>query len=151
MEGKRVRATAIGGDPARAGAAPRLYQRVIALLDSQIRQGTLAASAALTESAVAARFGISRAPARRALSELERTGLIARAGARGFVVVARPLRRNSARDGGGGEAAAHDLRLVSQPSWERIYGAVESEIIARISFASWRVTTASAARSRAMC
>ncbi len=39
-----------------------------------------------------------------------------------------------------------DLKLVSQPSWERIYGAVESEIIARISFASWRLNEAELAR-----
>src|SRR5688572_12980889 len=83
---KRGRARRRGGEAAPAGSAPRLYQRVVEILGGQIRQGTLAARAALTESAVAARFGISRAPARRALSELEQAGLIARAGARGFVV-----------------------------------------------------------------
>jgi DNA-binding GntR family transcriptional regulator len=130
-----------------AGSSPRLYQRVIAILDHQIRQGDITANASLTETAVAARFGISRAPARRALVELEQAGLIARTDARGFVVV-----------GGGADCRARrkdrdptalevrDLKLVPQPSWERIYAAVESEIIARISFASWRLNEAELAR-----
>jgi DNA-binding GntR family transcriptional regulator len=148
VQGKRVRAGRVDSkEDARAGSAPRLYERVIEILDSQIRQGTLAANAALTESAVAARFGISRAPARRALSELEQAGLIARAGTRGFVVAAGQRRRSGGRAGHNADGMpAHDLKLVPQPSWERIYGAVESEIIARISFAGWRVNEAELAR-----
>jgi DNA-binding GntR family transcriptional regulator len=128
-----------------AGSSPRLYQRVIEILDGQIRQGAIAADAALTETAVAARFGISRAPARRALVELEQAGLIARSDARGFVVVAR-RRVRGCRMSRDAIPRVCDLKLVSQPSWERIYGAVESEIIARISFASWRVNEAELAR-----
>jgi DNA-binding GntR family transcriptional regulator len=134
-----------GGESVSAGSAPRLYQRVIAILAGQIRRGTLAADAALTETAVAVLFGISRAPARRALLELEQEGLIARSGARGFVVVARRRNRGARRESHDG-AEAGDLKLVPQPSWERIYGAVEGEIIARTSFASWRVNEAEFAR-----
>jgi DNA-binding GntR family transcriptional regulator len=132
---------------AEAGSSPRLYQRVVAILDSRIRQGAIAAHAALTETAVAARFGISRAPARRALAELEQAGLIARSEAGGFVVVGGRRRHQGRRSGCDAvPLEARDVKLVSQPSWERIYGAVESEIIARISFASWRVNEAELAR-----
>jgi DNA-binding GntR family transcriptional regulator len=132
------------GDAAESGYAPRLYQRVIEIIGNEIRQWGRAAPAALTESSIAARFGISRAPARRALLELERAGLIARSETRGFVVVAggrsRGVRRELAR------AETTGLKLVSHPSWERIYGEVEGEIIARISFASWRINEAVLAR-----
>jgi DNA-binding GntR family transcriptional regulator len=135
------------GLAAEAGSSPRLYQRVVAILDSQIRQGAIAVDAALTETAVAARFGISRAPARRALVELEQAGLIARSDARGFVVVVGRRDRRVRRKGRDAiPLEMRDFKLVSQPSWQRIYGAVESEIIARISFASWRVNEAELAR-----
>lgn len=147
MQRRRARAEGeehLAGD---VGSAPRLYQRVVAILDSQIRRGAIAADAALTETAVAARFGISRAPARRALDELERAGLIARSDARGFVVVAGRRHRKTRRTGEPPTATEMcDLKLVSQPSWERIYGAVESAIVARISFAGWRVNEAVLAR-----
>ncbi|HWE17344.1 MAG TPA: GntR family transcriptional regulator [Hyphomicrobiaceae bacterium] len=145
MQGRPLSEMENGGESVSAGSAPRLYQRVIAILAGQIRRGTLAADAALTETAVAALFGISRAPARRALLELEQEGLIARSGARGFVVVARRRNRGARRESHDG-AEAGDLKLVPQPSWERIYGAVEGEIIARTSFASWRVNEAEFAR-----
>jgi DNA-binding GntR family transcriptional regulator len=117
------------------------------IVGGEIRQGALAAHAVLTESAVAARFGISRAPARRALGELEQAGLVARAEAGGFVVAPGRRRRNGPRAADDTDGPlAHDLKLVAQPSWERIYGAVEGEIIARISFAGWRVNEAELAR-----
>jgi DNA-binding GntR family transcriptional regulator len=145
VQRRRARAERTGGYATEGGSSPRLYQRVIEILESQIRQGTLAADAALTETAVAARFGISRAPARRALVELEQAGLIARSEARGFVVVAG-RRRGKARRQDGNRSEPSELKLVSKPTWERIYGAVESEIIARISFAGWRVNEAVLAR-----
>jgi DNA-binding GntR family transcriptional regulator len=145
VQKKGAREQRTAGLATEAGSSPRLYQRVIEILDSQIRQGALSACAALTETAVAARFGISRAPARRALIELEHAGLIARSDARGFVVIPGRRPRRARREGGDGTEAG-DLKLVSHPSWERIYGAAESEIIARISFASWRVNEAGLAR-----
>src|SRR5690606_37015359 len=60
------------------GSSPRLYQRALEILESQIENGEWPAEATLTETGIAARLGISRAPARRALAELEKTGLIAR-------------------------------------------------------------------------
>lgn len=135
----------MAGDAVTVGSSPRLYERVIDILTTQISRGDLGARTALTESAVAAHFGISRAPARRALAELERSGLIARSEAGGFVVSAG-RRGRKARRGSALRAAPSDLKLVSHPTWERIYGAVEGEIIARISFASWRVNEAVLAR-----
>jgi DNA-binding GntR family transcriptional regulator len=38
------------------------------------------------------------------------------------------------------------VRLISTASWERIYGEVEASIVARTSFASWRVIEAELAR-----
>lgn len=127
-----------------SGPAPRLYERAAELLTEQIRDGTVAAGTFLTETAVAERFGISRVPARRALAELERKGLVERTRGRGYAILpaaaeasGRPLRAARARN---------NLRLVSGPSWERIYGEVEDEIIARISFADWRINEAKLAR-----
>jgi DNA-binding GntR family transcriptional regulator len=126
--------------PVRAGSSPRLYERVFGILSEQISRGAVHADEPMTETAIAARFGISRAPARRALEELEQAGLVSRAEPHGFV---------PRRPAPGARADAHrieDERLVSQPSWEPIYAEVESEIIARISFASWRVNEAELAR-----
>lgn len=126
------------------GAAPRLYQRAFDILAGQIAEGRIEGGARLQESTVAAQFGISRAPARQALAELQRRGLVEKADGRGYRV-----RRNA----GAGAAIPHahaapatDLRLQSRPSWERIYSEVEGEIAARTSFASWRVNEAELAR-----
>ena len=63
-------------------------------------------------SSVAAQFGISRAPARHALAELERCGLVEKATGRGYTV--RPVAQ---RPGGSlaaaGVAARDDVRLIS--------------------------------------
>lgn len=129
--------------PWASGQVPRLYQRAFDILAGQIKGGTIPPGARLTESGVAARFGISRAPARRALSELQESGRIVKAEGRGYAVpgeaVANPA--SSAVP-----SAGEDLRLVSLSSWERIYAEVEDEIIGRISFASWRVKEAELAR-----
>ena len=130
-----------GGAGVAAGSSPRLYERVYDILAGEIARDLPASGdAPLTETAVAARFGVSRAPARRALAELERAGLLARGGAGGFVPPG-----GAARPRAGG-APPTEEKLVSLPSWERIYGEVESEVIARTSFASWRVNEAELAR-----
>jgi DNA-binding GntR family transcriptional regulator len=129
------------GEP--PGAVPRLYQRAFDILAARIADGVLAPGARLTESSVAEQFGISRAPARRALAELERSGLLEKAPGRGYAVRQDrdgDLPASPARPAGG------DTRLISRSSWERIYAEVEDEIIGRISFASWRVNEAELAR-----
>jgi len=137
---------AMSGATVAAGSSPRLYQRVFDILEGQIRQGALPADAALTETAVAARFGVSRAPARRALEELAQAGIIEKSGAHGFVVAAEVASRPRGPAQSGVMIADDAPKLVSLPSWERIYGEVESEIAARISFATWRVNEAELAR-----
>jgi DNA-binding GntR family transcriptional regulator len=127
------------------GSSPRLYQRVFEILAEQIRRGALGAGAILTETGVAARFGISRAPARQALDELVRAGLIARAARRGFQVAGGGP--GALASPAGPDAAPPEItRLVPRPSWERILGEVEGEIMARTSFAAWRVNEAELAR-----
>jgi DNA-binding GntR family transcriptional regulator len=124
---------------------PRLYERVYDILASQIAEGKRPHGARLGESSVAAQFGVSRAPVRQALAELERHGLIEKAAGRGYAV--RALKRN--RKSGAPDAALMPPphpRLVSLASWEPIYAAVESEIAARIAFGRWRVNEAELAR-----
>lgn len=123
------------------GTAPRLYQRVCDILAGQIRSGQLAAGASLKETGVAALFGISRAPVRQALAELEGRGLIQKAEGRGYIV------RGGRSAEAAAAAAALPVRLLSSPSWEAIYAEVEREIVARIAFASWRVNEAELARA----
>lgn len=127
-----------------SGVTPRLYQRAYEILAHRIADGAIAPGERLTETGVAARFGISRAPARQALAELAEAGLVEKpVGRRGYVV----------RGGDAGQAvhAAADgnreiVALTSPPSWERIYTEVEREIAARTPFARWRVNEAEMAR-----
>lgn len=126
------------------GTVPRLYQQVFEIVAAQIAQGTLREGIRLSESALAEQFGISRAPARQALVELERQGLLSKASGRGYQV-----RRQKGTPPDGVAAAVvpeMDLRLTQLSTWSRIYGEVESEIAARTSFAGWRVNETELAR-----
>jgi DNA-binding GntR family transcriptional regulator len=127
----------------KGGQVPRLYQRAFDILAGQIDDGAIPPGARLTETAVAAQFGISRAPARRALSELDKCGRIAKSAGRGYIVPGKAGGEAATAAGG---TAEDEQRLVSRSSWERIYGEVEDEIIGRISFAGWRVNEAELAR-----
>lgn len=129
-----------------AGSSPRLYQRAFDILANQIANGDFAAGAKFTETGIAAQFGISRAPARRALAELAEVGLVERRQGRGYFVSRQQVQGWTEKAPVEPRDAEEDLRLVSLPSWERIYGEVESEIAARISFATWRVNEAELAR-----
>ncbi|TCR64286.1 GntR family transcriptional regulator [Bosea sp. BK604] len=122
---------------AQSGAAPRLYERAFRILAGRIAQGALVSGERLLESRVALEFGISRAPARQALAELEAAGLVRKIDGHGYAVVDAPAALASA-------AVPHPLaggeRLTAAPSWERIYRDAEAEIAARIAFGSWRIT-----------
>lgn len=131
---------------AASGTAPRLYQLAFDALVRQIEQGTIPAGARLLESSVAAQFGISRAPARQALGELERCGLVEKAPGRGYTVRAGPHATPATSATEAMVKVGDDLRRLSSSSWERIYGEVESEIVARTSFASWRLNEVMLAR-----
>lgn len=128
--------------PSAAGPTPRLYQRAFDILAEQIDDGHLPPGARLTESALAAQFGISRAPTRRALEELARAGKITKAAGRGYVVAGASTGRAPALQPPNGDG----VRLISAASWEAIYSKVEDQIIGRISFAAWRVNEAELAR-----
>lgn len=149
MRRDRGRSVETTGGTAPAGSSPRLYQRVFDIIASQIEQGALTADSIVTEAAVASRFGVSRAPARRALAELVRQGLLtARADGPGFVIRQGMQQPAATATGAVTDATtpATAEKLVSLSSWERIYGEVESDIIARISFAAWRLNEAELAR-----
>jgi DNA-binding GntR family transcriptional regulator len=126
-----------------AGPSPRLYQRAYDLLAEKIRNGLAPIGSELSETSVAAQFGVSRAPARRALHELAKAGLIERGKGRGYVV---KRGAKTARAKPGESDMMPDQKLVSEPSWQRIYRQVEEDIAARISFASWRLNEAELAR-----
>ena len=130
------------------GAAARLYQRAFDILAGEIGAGGLAAGARLLESAVAARFGISRAPARQALEALAHEGWLEKLPGRGYAVAPAGARhgRHARGRGAGPAGPSGELRLHAQPSWERIYAEVEAQIAARTSFASWQVNEAMLAR-----
>lgn len=138
------------------GTAPRLYQQAFDRLARQIREGTLTADARLTEAGIASQFGISRAPARRALAELQRTGLVSKVDGHGYRVrTPRSADAPVPAGTGGSDQPAGALgpapsgapvRLSPPSSWARIYDDVESEIVARIAFATWRINEAAMAR-----
>ncbi|MBK1698883.1 GntR family transcriptional regulator [Rhodovibrio salinarum] len=146
----------VGGEARVRGTVPRLYQQAFDELARQIRDGISVQGTRLTEAGVASQFGISRAPARRALAELARCGFVAKADGRGYVVLsiedagrapADPGVVQTARTPSDAAATADGTtRLAPPSSWARIYDDVEREIVARIAFASWRVNEAAMAR-----
>lgn len=130
-----------------SGIAPKLYQRTRDALASEIAAGALAAGTRLTESGVAGRLGISRAPARQALAELERLGMVRKAGARGYAVVAGDLPQNSGFHSGPADVLpASEPRVHFLSSWELLYPQIEIEIVSRTSLASWRINEAMLAK-----
>jgi DNA-binding GntR family transcriptional regulator len=137
------------GDGTIAGRSPRLYQRALEVIASEIRSGRWPDEARLNETTVAARFGISRAPARQALAELELSGLVRKSEGRGYQVVGGPGGKPAGDlvDAMDIPADADDMRLHFLASWELIYHQVEMDIVSRTSIASWRVNEAALAKS----
>lgn len=126
------------------GTVPRLYQQVFEIVAAQIAQGVLQEGVHLSESGIAEQFGISRAPARQALAELERLGLLNKGSGRGYQV---KRQKGTAPTGVVAVVVPEmDVRLKQLSTWSRIYGEVESEIAARTSFAGWRVNETELAR-----
>jgi DNA-binding GntR family transcriptional regulator len=136
-------------DDATRGRSPRLYQRALQVIASEIRCGGWQDAARLNETAVATRFGISRAPARQALAELEALGLVRKAGGRGYQIVAGAESPGSGIGIDPVETALHsdEMRLNFFASWEPIYRQVEMDIVSRTSIASWRLNEAVLAKS----
>ncbi|NTJ44763.1 GntR family transcriptional regulator [Agrobacterium larrymoorei] len=132
---------------AKTGAAPRLYRRACEIVAAEIVGGVIAYGTRLTETTIANRFGISRAPARQALIELERLHLVRKAEARGYTVIARS---KTTREGAVAQysrsLAPDEAKIYSQASWERIYSDIEIEVVSRTSLASWRINEAALAK-----
>ena len=129
-----------GPDAVQLSGVSRLHSRAADILARRIRAGALPAGTRLLESRVAAEFGISRAPARQALLSLAEEGLLSRAEGRGYVVT------SLAGTGDGSMEAPGPIQLSPAASWERIYGEVETSIVSRTAFASWRVVEAEIAK-----
>ena len=94
-----------------SGPTPRLYQRASEILARQIGEGVLAPGTRLQESGIAQQFGISRAPARRALAELAERGLLEKPAGRGYLVrpVARRRKGETAAPPPGAELLEHPV------------------------------------------
>ncbi len=122
--------------------APRLYQRACEALSEDIAAGIVSVGTRLTETAVAERFGISRAPARQALAELERLGLVQKADGRGYDVLAVQAASSSAT----WPAEPRGFAASPRNNWEIIYPDVEIDVVSRTSIASWRINEALLAR-----
>lgn len=123
--------------------APKLYRRACDMLAREIQSGLIAEGTRLTETAVAERFGISRAPARQALAELEDQGLVHKAEGRGYRVEAC-----AAEDGRGLAHMVDPVQVELQPQacWELLYPDVEIEVVSRTAIAGWRINEALLAR-----
>lgn len=120
--------------------APKLYRRACDLVANEIRSQQISPGYRLTETALAERFGISRAPARQALAELERLGLLRKADGRGYEVLASA---SPSRE----EPVEHETAdFQSRSSWQVIYPEIELEVVSRTALAGWRINEAVLAR-----
>jgi DNA-binding GntR family transcriptional regulator len=133
--------------PRPAGLSPKLYRRAFEVLAEEIGSGAITAGSKLAETGLAQRFGISRAPARQALAELERAGLVQKSQARGYEVVS-PLGQSAAAGRRPPEPMPpQNERMQFLSSWELIYGEIEIELVSRTSLASWRINEAALAKT----
>lgn len=121
-----------------------LYNRIVQALVSEIAAGDLLPDDRLMENRIATRFGVSRAPARKALAEMETKGLVTHAPppARGFIVGQDAPQRAI----GLAPETSEPFTTDTVPTWQRIYGEVEDALTRRIAFGSWRLTEAGIAR-----
>lgn len=118
--------------------APRLFEQVAVALKDEISSGAIDVGSVLRESVVAERFGVSRAPVRMALATLEKEGLL---------TLDQGMRRVAARPAGSYSPGAIATPTISaEAAWERIYAEVETELVARMSFGSWRVVESDLAK-----
>jgi DNA-binding GntR family transcriptional regulator len=122
-----------------------LHARAFDILAERIAQGVLPRGARLLESRIAEEFGISRAPARQALAALEAEGLVTRSEGHGYEVIGSAAGRRTRSPSAA--PLPETVRLTPTASWERIYAEVESDIVARTAFATWRLVEADLART----
>lgn len=119
------------------------YQIVREVLADNVAKGNLPPGTKLLISSVAERLGVSRPPVRRALELLEQDGVVTALSSQGFVVGSDVELERLARPN------LHGLDLdlppelganLGQASWERIYEAVENEVLNCIPFGTFQLS-----------
>lgn len=129
-----------------SGAAKPYYQIVREVLASNVAQGNLPAGTRLLTSAVADRLGVSRPPVKRALELLAQDGVVTALSSQGYVVGSAAVAQAP------GRTNLHRLKLdlpeelgssLGQASWERIFEAVEADVMNCIPFGTFQISEAS--------
>lgn len=115
------------------GVTPRLHEQVAVAVFDLIASGRIETGSKLTETAIANRLHVSRAPARQALLALAQQGAVRKASGRGYIVC--PVATSNTASG----VPLEPRPVKFGPTWQHIYDDVESEISSRISFGSWRI------------
>lgn len=120
------------------GKAPRIFEQLVVVLSQRLASGAIAPGSVLRTAAVAREFGTSRGPVRRALEELQAAGWLAGSGLAYIVLGSETPPAGDARP----TVAVATPRIAAEASWARIYGDVETTLVARMSFGSWRIVEA---------
>jgi DNA-binding GntR family transcriptional regulator len=128
-----------------SAAARPYYQMVREVVAANVANGNLPLGTRLQTSAVADRLGVSRPPVKRALDLLAQDGVISALDTQGYVV-GPPL-----ANGAPARTNLHRLALdlpealgknLGQASWERIFEAVEADVMNCIPFGTFQVSEA---------
>ena len=114
---------------ANAGRTTSLADRVQAVLRAMIESGRIRNGERLVESQVAKSFGVSRSPARQALSDLLSAGLLREGKGAGYEVIGQgpPVEAGQA-------AKLGKLNIQSPRQWERMYEELERAVATAILF-----------------
>jgi len=127
-------------------ASPKPYYQIVReVLSANVAKGNLPVGTRLLISAVADRLGVSRPPVKRALELLAEDGVVTPLSSQGYVVGEPEANDNPARTN------LHSLALdlppelganLGQASWERIFEAVEADIMNCIPFGTFQISEA---------
>jgi len=120
------------------GKAPRIFEQLVVVLSQRLASGAIRPGTVLRTAAVAREFGTSRGPVRRALDELQAAGWLVGSG---LAYVVRGPEHRPEGDASPSVAAVPP-RIAAEASWARIYSDVETTLVARMSFGSWRIVEA---------
>jgi DNA-binding GntR family transcriptional regulator len=128
-----------------SGSSKPYYQIVREVLSANIASGNLPAGTRLLTSAVADRLGVSRPPVKRALELLGQDGIISSMQSQGYVVGSKPNAQTATRPN------LHLIELdlptelgknLGQASWQRIFEAVEEDVMNCIPFGTFQISEA---------
>lgn len=129
----------------KAKVAKPYYQIVRETLGANVDNGNLPTGTRLLVSAVADRLGVSRPPVKRALELLAEDGVVVPLSSQGYVVGRAAGQKSLPRTN------LHGLKLelppelgsnLGQASWERIFEAVEADIMNCIPFGTFQISEA---------